>query len=241
MKTAIHRGQRIAYGVTGDGPALVFQHGFLSNRQSWHQSGYVAAFADAYRVITVDSLGHGESDKPADPTLYGRAARAGDVAAVLDAEGIEKAHFIGYSMGGWMSTAMLIHQPDRLLSLVIGGWDPFGGMASQPATAGGFDSAIDAVRAVAPQLAAWITPEVIPGLRACFEACFETDGVEAVLRNPPVPALFWAGRDDDCFQGVRNASSATGVELLEVDGNHLGARGKESTAGLRAFLGRIPG
>ncbi|MEZ4480816.1 MAG: alpha/beta fold hydrolase [Dehalococcoidia bacterium] len=132
MKTATHRGQRIAYDVTGDGPALVFQHGFLSNRQSWHQSGYVAAFADAYRVITVDSLGHGESDKPADPTLYGRAARAGDVAAVLDAEGIEKAHFIGYSMGGWISTAMLLHQPGRLRSLVIGAWDPLRGIASQP-------------------------------------------------------------------------------------------------------------
>ncbi|MGD9933727.1 MAG: alpha/beta fold hydrolase [Dehalococcoidia bacterium] len=235
---ATHRGQRIAYDVTGAGPAVVFQHGFLSNRQSWHQSGYVAAFADAHRVITVDSFGHGDSDKPADPALYGRVPRAGDITAVLDAEGIEKAHFIGYSMGGWISTAMLLHQPGRLRSLVIGGWDPVRGVASQPATAGGFDGAIEAVRAAAPHLTAWMTDDVVPALRACFDACAETDGVEEALRNPPVPTLLWAGRDDDCFRGVRAAASVTGVRLLDVEGNHLGARGPGSIAGLRAFLDR---
>ena len=238
MKTAMHRGQRIAYDVTGEGPALVFQHGFLSNRQSWHQSSYVAAFADRYRVITIDSLGHGESDKPADANLYGRAARAGDVGAVLDAEGIDRAHFIGYSMGGWISTAMLIHQPGRLQSLVVGGWDPIRGAASQPAMSGGFDATIAAVRAAVPQLTTWMTDDVVPALRACFDACGETDGVEEALRNPPVPCLFWAGRDDDCFGGVKKAASTTGLELLEVPGDHLGARGKESIAGLREFLER---
>ncbi|MCB9487054.1 MAG: alpha/beta fold hydrolase [Thermoflexaceae bacterium] len=240
MKTATHRGQRIAYDVTGDGPALVFQHGFLSNRQSWHQSGYVAAFADAYRVITVDSLGHGESDKPADPTLYGRAARAGDVAAVLDAEGIEKAHFIGYSMGGWISTAMLLHQPGRLRSLVIGAWDPLRGIASQP-SAPNFEALLEIVGASAPALRASLTTQSNAGLSACWDALYELDGVEDALRNPPVPIAFWAGRDDDCFGGVRSAAAATGVQLLEVPGDHLGARGKDSIPALRAFLGRIPG
>ncbi|UGY20676.1 hypothetical protein HAP48_0028995 [Bradyrhizobium septentrionale] len=44
----------------------------------------VDALADRFRVVCVDSLGHGLSDKPADPALYNQAQRAGDIVAVID-------------------------------------------------------------------------------------------------------------------------------------------------------------
>ncbi len=76
MKHAANRSHRIAYDLTGQGPAVVLQHGFLDNRQSWQAFGYVDALADSFTVITVDSLGHGDSDKPSDAGCYVREQRA---------------------------------------------------------------------------------------------------------------------------------------------------------------------
>ena len=108
---ASHRGQNIAYTVTGSGPAVVLQHGFLSNKEAYAE--YAAALSEAgFMAISTESLGHGESDKPSHASAYALAQRAGAIAAVLDAEGVEKAHYIGYSMGGWIGTGMAKHQPD---------------------------------------------------------------------------------------------------------------------------------
>jgi pimeloyl-ACP methyl ester carboxylesterase len=55
---------------------------------------------------------------------YGASQRSGDIVAVLDQLGIERAYVVGYSMGGWMACAMMTHQPSRLASVIIGGWNP---------------------------------------------------------------------------------------------------------------------
>ena len=89
MKRAVHRGQYIAYqtfeGPTSNAATVLLQHGLLSRRKSWEDVGYVDALTANFNVITVDSLGHGDSDKPNDATFYARKQRAGDVVAVLDA------------------------------------------------------------------------------------------------------------------------------------------------------------
>ena len=75
---------------------MLLQHGLLSQKKSWEDVGYVNGLMANFRIITVDSLGHGNSDKPSDPRLYGRKQRAGDIVAVLDAESVESVHYIGY-------------------------------------------------------------------------------------------------------------------------------------------------
>src|SRR4051794_11394062 len=99
MPFAENRGCRIAFDVAGVGPTVVLQHGLGSRRVDWTQSGYVDALSDAYQVVTIDSLGHGDSDRPTDPSLYGREQRVGDVVAVLDDVGVDRVHLVGYSMG----------------------------------------------------------------------------------------------------------------------------------------------
>lgn len=96
---ATNRGCRIAFYTLGpeDGVPVVFQHGLTQNKESFHE--YALDFAEAgFRAILVDSLGHGESDKPQNANMYTREQRAADIISVLDAENIDKAHYIGYSM-----------------------------------------------------------------------------------------------------------------------------------------------
>jgi pimeloyl-ACP methyl ester carboxylesterase len=240
MAITTHRGLRIAYDVTGSGPAVVLQHGLLSRRERWHANGFVAGLSKRFTVVTVDSLGHGESDKPADPSAYLRDARADQLAAVMDAVGAERAHLVGYSMGGWMATGFAVRHPRRLLSLAIGGWNPLGGRA----TAGvPFAKVLAGARAAAPELTAWITPEVEPAIAACWGALAEAagDGAEEALAACPVPVLLWAGREDPVHDGMRElAARLPGATFRSVSGEHLGpmtVHAAESLAAVRALLG----
>ena len=125
MPYANNAGIQIHYEIEGTGPALVLQHGFTSCLEDWFDCGYVAALRPKYRLILVDARGHGDSDKPHDEASYTLNRRVADVTAVLDAVAIEKAHFWGYSMGGWIGFGMAKFAPRRVNALVIGGQHPF--------------------------------------------------------------------------------------------------------------------
>ena len=244
MTESQHRGERIAYerfaGPT-DAATVVLQHGLLSRKETWAQTGYVAAFTDRYHVITVDSLGHGDSDKPHDAALYGRQQRAGDVVSVLEAENVDQAHFIGYSMGGWIGSGMAVFHPERLLSLTIGGWDPIGGVASVPG-AGTFDDLLEGARTAAPALTQWVTDDVKPGLSACWDALRDVAGSADAIAALSVPFLLWCGQDDPYIEPVRRFAAEGGYPVHEVPGDHVGARmihGEQSASGLRAFLDSV--
>jgi pimeloyl-ACP methyl ester carboxylesterase len=236
MNHATNRGCRIAFEVAGEGPAVLLQHGLFSGRATWHANGFVAALAREFTVVTVDSLGHGDSDKPADPAAYERDARADDLAAVLDALGLERAHVVGYSMGGWMAAGFAARHPDRLLSVTLGGWDPVGGRIARVE----FETILAGVRALAPQQSAWIRPEFEAGLRACWNALADVAGAEAALASCRAPVLLWAGREDPCHDAAQAlAGRLAGACFRAVPGDHLGAmttHAAASLAALREFL-----
>jgi pimeloyl-ACP methyl ester carboxylesterase len=71
-------------------------------------------------VIAPDLRGHGESDKPLDSQKYG-IELVNDVVRLLDHLHIEKAHVVGYSMGGLILAKLLVDHPERVKSAVIGG------------------------------------------------------------------------------------------------------------------------
>jgi pimeloyl-ACP methyl ester carboxylesterase len=126
MPYANHQGTRIHYQVEGEGPPLVLQHGFTGNLKRWHTYGYVDALKADYQLILVDARGHGASDKPHDPAAYDLPLRVGDVLSVLDALKVERAHYWGYSMGGWIGFGMAKYAAQRVQALVIGGAQPYG-------------------------------------------------------------------------------------------------------------------
>jgi pimeloyl-ACP methyl ester carboxylesterase len=243
MAFVTHRGQRIHYSVEGAGPLVVFQHGLLSSGESWKRAGFVDALADRFRVACVDSLGHGLSDKPADPALYAGDQRAGDIVAVIDDLGAERAHLVGYSMGGWMAVAVARHHRERLASLTVAGWDLVKGVES--ARPPGFTRELKfsqllmLARYATPALVDWVTPEVEPGLRACWAAVNDLAGAEAAVLGCGAPLLLWDGRDDPYHDPMQAFAARHGVRFLSTAGDHLGAimaHGAESVAGLRTFL-----
>ena len=63
----------ISYSVTGSGPGLLLVPGFSQWAGQWAEAGYVDALSHRYRVVVVDPLGHGDSDKP---QLWMRISRA---------------------------------------------------------------------------------------------------------------------------------------------------------------------
>ncbi|MFQ6026205.1 MAG: alpha/beta fold hydrolase, partial [Dehalococcoidia bacterium] len=117
-------GVRIHYHVEGDGPPLVLQHGLTSSLKNWYAYGFVEELQKDYRLIMVDARGHGRSDKPHDPKQYDLKLRVNDVLAVMDDLGVDKAHYMGYSMGGRIGFGIVMHALNRFHSLVIGGMSP---------------------------------------------------------------------------------------------------------------------
>ena len=93
-------GVRIAFRTTGSGPAVVLVHGTALSQVIWRGFGYSRELADQFTVITLDLRGHGRSDKPHDRQVYSVESMVGDVLAVLDATGTDRAHYVGYSLGG---------------------------------------------------------------------------------------------------------------------------------------------
>lgn len=116
-------GFRIAYDDVGDGPPILLLHGFASDRKTnWRRPGWYEALTDAgRRVIALDFRGHGESEKPHDPSVYGHAVMAEDVVRLLDHHSIETAAVMGYSMGGAVTIQLLAEHNERVNAGIIGG------------------------------------------------------------------------------------------------------------------------
>jgi pimeloyl-ACP methyl ester carboxylesterase len=112
-------GVPIHYEVHGPehAPPILLSHGYGATCRMW--DGQVAAFADRYRLVLWDMRGHGQSGDPADPALYSHALTVADMAAVLDACGIERAIVGGLSLGGVMSLAFHLAYPDRVRALML--------------------------------------------------------------------------------------------------------------------------
>jgi pimeloyl-ACP methyl ester carboxylesterase len=128
MPYANNNGVKIYYEVEGEGPSLMLAHGATDNLNMWQRRGYREVLANDFRLILFDFRAHGKSDKPHDVSAYGpnmAIKMAGDIIAVLDAIGINKAHYLGYSMGAMIGFRAALHYAKRFNSFILGGITPY--------------------------------------------------------------------------------------------------------------------
>src|SRR6516162_11870150 len=115
MPVAAVNGIEISYTDSGgQGPAVVFSHGYLMDHTMFDQQ--VTALAPQYRVITWDQRGHGGT-RAAGPFTYWDSAA--DVLALLDHLGVERAVLAGMSQGGFLSLRAALTAPDRVRALML--------------------------------------------------------------------------------------------------------------------------
>lgn len=105
----------ITYDVAGPetGPPVVLVHGFPDSAKVWrHQA---PALAEAgFRVLVPDMRGYGRSDKPTDVDAYNILLLAGDVLAVLDDAGVDRAAVVGHDWGAAITWALASFSPERV-------------------------------------------------------------------------------------------------------------------------------
>jgi pimeloyl-ACP methyl ester carboxylesterase len=108
-------GRRICYYDTGEGPALVLVHGVGGDADQW--AFCLDALAASHRVIALDLLGFGRSDKP--PIDYRIAGFVEMLDRFLSSLGIARASLLGHSLGGWIVATFAISFPDRVHRLIL--------------------------------------------------------------------------------------------------------------------------
>jgi pimeloyl-ACP methyl ester carboxylesterase len=99
------------------GPLVVFHHGYARNHHFWYE--WVPLIGQRYRCLRFDIRGHGSSDPLGadfEPTLE---QLADDVVGLLDHLGVERAHFVGESLGGLVGMSLGAHHEERIESLVL--------------------------------------------------------------------------------------------------------------------------
>jgi len=208
--------------------------------QNWYNSGYCRRLEENNHLILIDVRGHGSSDKPHDPKAYTIKLIVSDVVAVLDTLNISKAHFLGYSMGGWICFGIVKYAPERIYSLIIGGAHPYESSAQERAA---IDSDIqlwkkgaEAVIAgyeketrskMTPKMKAMLMSNDPKAIAALMSAEDFTLSLEDVLPTMKMPCLVYAGDADTFFYSnakkcVKSMPNATFVSLPGL--NHLETR-----------------
>jgi pimeloyl-ACP methyl ester carboxylesterase len=220
----------------GDGAPVVLHGGFLDSVVDVRELNVARSLpAGEFRRVYVDHRGLGRSDKPHDPAAYAMPRRVADAVAVLDELGIERAHFIGTSWGGRLGFGIGEHASERVLSLVIGGQQPYewkdgpitravsGGLAASrtTGTAKGLVEALEAfwdVRFPEDRRARWVDNDPT-ALEAAWTTALAEGPVSADLGTWQVPCLIFLGAADADFvdQARRAAEEIPNAEFLALD------------------------
>jgi len=109
------------YTEDGSGDPLILLHG--NGEDSTYFENQIAYFKGDYRVIAIDSRGHGKSPRGTAPLTLGQFAR--DLAGFMDGLGIESAHILGFSDGANVALLFALDHPERVRSLVLNGGNLF--------------------------------------------------------------------------------------------------------------------
>lgn len=220
-------GVPIHYELAGQesGPPVVFVNGYCSNYQvNWVGSRWIDTFARAgRRTIGMEPRGHGRSGKPHDPRAYG-VKMAEDVPRLLDHLGVERADYVGYSMGSQIGLRLLLDHPDRLRRAVLAGLGIHGLRGVGPTRDAvvrrmrGDESVDDPLAVMFYTFARSIPENDLEALACVAEGSYvPIDPTE--LGRIRTPVLVEVGGNDPLARGASElAEKIPGAEYFEVEG-----------------------
>jgi pimeloyl-ACP methyl ester carboxylesterase len=110
-----HANYQAAYWDVGNGPPILFLHGFMGRAENWRS--LVQQLYPDYRCVCVDMLGFGDSSRP--PIRYDIATLVAFVHRFANTLGINPCVVTGHSLGGWVASAYALSHPDAVRGLVL--------------------------------------------------------------------------------------------------------------------------
>jgi len=208
-------GVRIHFVDQGEGSPVLLVHGFTWNLDaSWVDTGILPKLvASGFRVIALDLRGHGKSEWPLEASEYGREM-VEDMRRLLDHLSIERAHIVGYSMGGTMTATFGSLYPNRTLSLMLGGT----GLPARYQEAWTEEQA-------AKVFVEWNVPaELSPTAIAAMSATYNSLAPNLdELRGIQSPTQVIIGDADVVDRAMAMSEMISGSTLVVVPGDHDGA------------------
>lgn len=234
-------GCRLGYRFDGADhhPVLVLSNSIGTTLHMW--DGQIEDLTRHFRVLRYDLRGHGKSDAPSGAYSMDRLGR--DVIELLDALGIERAHFLGLSLGGFVGQWLGIHAPERIDQLILSNTSACLGPVSE------FDARINALQ-TAPDMPAvaegflgnWFPATMVDtkhpavdsfrdmllsmspqGLAGSYAAVRDND-MRRTIALIARPTLVIAGTDDTVTlpsHGEHIASTVAGARLVMMPGVHF--------------------
>jgi 3-oxoadipate enol-lactonase len=185
-------------------PWVVFSNSLATNLAMWDDQ--VTALGDRFQILRYDQRGHGSTDAP--EGKYSIDLLASDVIALFGALEIERAHFVGLSMGGMTAIALAQQHPDRLDRLVPCDCGP----ASTPQSAQQWEERIAVARdqgmeaLVEPTVARWCPPEFLASNKQ------GADKLREMIRTTPAAGFIgcaWALSNFDLRPGLSKVNRPT--------------------------------
>jgi pimeloyl-ACP methyl ester carboxylesterase len=240
-----HDGTRVYFEDGGGaGAAVVLYGGILDSVELVRRSSIARALqevSDEFRLVYADHRGLAGSDKPQDVDAYAMSLQAADAVAVLDELDVRRAHFVGASYGGRLCFGIGEHASARVLSLVVGGQQPYAMDSTGPLTRA-MDGVLDRTRRdgvhvfVEALEGYWNTRFPEPertgylaqdggAVAAMAESLLTQGDISPDLTAWTVPCLAYLGSGDvDFVDGARRAATEIPhMELITMDGlDHLG-------------------
>ena len=201
------------YTVQGEGIPLLLLHGGLGHSGNWENQ--LGVLADHYRVITVDSRGHGRSTMTDQQISY--PLMASDIVALMDFLNIPKAHILGWSDGGNIGLYLAIHHPDRLIKVIASGanYSPSGvrsDVGENPKFVSYIGKAMEDYQALSPNPTNW---EAFLGNISQMWAT-EPDLTADQLGNIGVPVLLLDGESDEAIYTEHTKEMASLIPTSEL-------------------------
>jgi pimeloyl-ACP methyl ester carboxylesterase len=237
-REVVVEGRRIRFEVAGQGEPVVMVHGLSGSTRWWDRT--VPALAARYRVYLVDLPGFGSMRRAEGGFVLSEAA--GWLSSWMEAVGLERAHLVGHSMGGYISLMLAARRPDLLRRLVL---VAPAGVPTGRSMHGYLLPLIRASRYMTPGFLSVLVRDALrTGPLTLLGATREllAEDVRKYLRGIEAPTLLiWGGRDTLVPPSVGGVmrEEIPDSRLLVIDGaGHVPMfeRAAETNAALLAFL-----